>query len=196
MWWKALRVQAFIFCMNPTSQSDGTGSWRNTKENHFMSLFRLLVQVIMAISTVRSTFLCCFCVAWKRRYVWKPTLRDVNTLKKNKQAMMSSLFPSDNSWNVTWPTLLEYYPIASRWAIGWVLTFSFHGLVHEQEFASCHTGGNPKINVASGFQPSLPLNWKWDLFPGQLSPWPILDSLMDRMYDDRGSTYLPSIINH
>lgn len=176
--------------MNPTSQSDGTHSWRNTKENHFMSLFRALVQVIMAISTVRSTFLCCFCVAWKHRYALEASSRDVNTLKKNKQAVMSSPFRSDNSWNVTWHTLLEYYPTASLWAIGWVLTFSFHGLVHEGECASCHTSGNPKINVASGFQPSSPLNWKWDLFPSQLSPWPIFDSLMDRMYHDHSSTYL------
>lgn len=116
--------------------------------------------------------------------------------EKNKQAVMSSPFRSDNSWNVTWHTLLEYYPTASLWAIGWVLTFSFHGLVHEGECASCHTSGNPKINVASGFQPSSPLNWKWDLFPSQLSPWPIFDSLMDRMYHDRSSTYLPVIINH
>lgn len=98
---------------------------------------------------------------------------------------MSSPFRSDNSWNVTWHTLLEYYPTASLRAIGWVLTFSFHGLVHEGECASCHTSGNPKINVASGSQPSSPLNWKWDLFPSQLSPWPILDDLMDRIYHDR-----------
>lgn len=196
MWWKALQIQAFIFCMNPTSQSDGTRSWRNTKENHFMSLFRALVQVIMAISTVRSTFLCCSCVAWKHRYALEANSRGCQYPEKNKQAMMSSPLRSDNSWNVTWHTLLEYYPTASLRAIGWVLTFSFHGLVHERECSSCHTSGNPKINVASGSQPASPLNWKWDLFPSQLYPWPILDGLMDRMYDDRSSTYFPVIVNH
>lgn len=196
MWWKALQIQAFIFCMSPTLQSDGTHSWRNTKENHFVSLFRVLVQVIMAISTVRSTFLCCSCVAWKHRYALEASSLGCQYPEKNKQAVMSSPFRSDNSWNVTWHTLLEYYPTASLRAIGWVLTFSFHGLVHEGECASCHTSGNPKINVASGSQPSPPLNWKWDLFPSQLSPWPILDGLMDRMYHDRSSTYLPVIINH
>lgn len=146
-----------------------------------MSLFRVLVQVIMAISTVSSAFLCCFSVAWKHRYALEASSRECQYAEKNKQALMSSPFQSDNSWNVTWHTLLEYYPTASLVAIGWVLAFSFHGLVHERECASCHTSGNPKINVASGSQPSSPLDWKWDLFPSQLSPWPILDSLMDRM---------------
>lgn len=42
-----------------TSQSDEeTRSWRNTKENHLVSLFRALVQVITTISTVSSAFLC------------------------------------------------------------------------------------------------------------------------------------------
>lgn len=89
--------------------------------------------------------------------------------KKTGRQWWAAPFQSDNSWNVTWHTLLEYYPTASLRAIGWVLTFSFHGLVHEGECASCHTSGNPKINVASGSQPSSPLNWKWDLFPSQLS---------------------------
>lgn len=62
------------------------------------------------------------------------------------------------SWNII--------PLPA-WAIGWVLTFSFHGLGREWERASCHTGGNPKINVATGSQPSSPLHWKWDLSPGQ-----------------------------
>lgn len=162
-----------------------------------MSLFRLLVQVIMAISTVRSTFLCCFfALRGNTDMLWEAGSRGCQYPEKNKQAVMSSPFRSDNSWNVTWHTLLEYYPTASLGAIGWVLTFSFHGLVHEGECASCHTSGNPKINVASGFQPSSPLNWKWDLFPSQLSPRPILDGLMDRMYHDRSSTYLPVIIRY
>lgn len=164
-----------------------------------MSLFGGLVQVIAAISTVSSTFLCLLvrCVEtqicsagrlpgtsipWKRK-------------KKKKRAVTTGPFRSDNSWNVTWHTLLEYYPTTSLWAIGWVLTFSFHGPVREGECASCHTGGNPKINVASGSQPSSPLNWKLDLFPSQLSPRPILDGLMDRMYHDRSSSYLTVIIN-
>lgn len=179
--------------MNPTSQSDETHSWRNTKENHFLSLFRVLVQVFMAISTLRSSFLCCFLFAWKTQLCSGSQLPGCQYPEKNRQAVMSSPFRSDNSWNVTWHTLLEYYPTASLRAIGWVLTFSFHGLVHEGECASCHTSGNPKINVASGSQPSSPLNWKWDLFPSQLSLWPILDGLMDRMYHDGGSAYLPLI---
>lgn len=121
----------------------------------------------------------------------------VGKKKRDRHCVMSSpFFQSDNSWNVTWHTLLEYYPTASLWAIGWVLTFSFHGLVHERECASCHTGGNPKINVASGSQPSSPLHWKWDLFPTQLYLWPILDGLTDRMYPDRCSTHLPVIRHH
>lgn len=112
----------------------------------------------------------------------EPALGDVNTLKKTSRQWWAVPFRSDNSWNVTWHTLLEYYPTASLGAIGWVLTFSFHGLVLGRECASCHTGGNPKINVASGSQPSSPLDWKWDLFPSQLSPWPILEGFMDRMY--------------
>lgn len=91
-------------------------------------------------------------------------LRDVNTLNKKSEEQPPL---SDNSWNVTWHTVLEYYPTASLWAIGWVLTFSFHGLGREWERASCHTGGNPKINVATGSQPSSPLHWKWDLSPSQ-----------------------------
>lgn len=47
-----------------------------------MSLFRVLVQVIMAISMVRPTFPCYFCVAWKRSYALEGSARDVNTLKK------------------------------------------------------------------------------------------------------------------
>lgn len=67
-----------------------------------MSLFRALVQVIMAISMVRPTFLCYFCVAWKHRYALEGSSRDVNTLEKKKkkecwQAAMSSPFQSDNS---------------------------------------------------------------------------------------------------
>lgn len=54
-----------------------------------MSLFRVLVQVIMAISTVRSTFLCCYCVAWKHRYALEASSQDVNT-EKNRQAVTSS----------------------------------------------------------------------------------------------------------
>lgn len=47
-----------------------------------MSLFRALVQVIMAISMVSATFLCCFSVAWKHRYGLEASTLDVNTLKK------------------------------------------------------------------------------------------------------------------
>lgn len=49
-----------------------------------MSLFRVLVQVIMAISMVRPAFLCYFCVAWKRRYALEGSAWDVNTLEKKK----------------------------------------------------------------------------------------------------------------
>ena len=51
-----------------------------------MSLFRALVQVIMAISTVRSTLLCCvFALRGNTDMLWKPALWDVNTRGKKKK---------------------------------------------------------------------------------------------------------------